>query len=496
MASFALRLALSLMLLVPIPFDAADAGQRSSGGYTLPSSGGYSRPSVGGNYGGYTAPRRPSTGSSGGYGLPSGGGSNYGGRSYGGDTSMSRQSSGDALSGYRASQQPQVDTRRPSTGSGYGSGYSGGTGYGYGSGTGGWDTRRPSAGYGGYGGGAPAFSQQRFGVWDGLLLWGLLNSLSSPGRSSFFYNNQNDPGYQQWRTQADQAAQNDAELRAKLAQLDQQLAQMQGQPRTTAALPPDVATRQAASEHSGGSIVWIILLLGIGVFVLLWVWRRRAARTEAQGTVPQSLKGSADTRFRVGMTFPADPAPFLLAAGKTKVTPPPGGNMMSVETIGVIVDRGVALNRLYLPGGNLFFQIHLGADGKPDECRYFSKLDEVQPASQEEWGAWLDPAQGMIGWPQFQTKDGKMYDRVWSPGQTRIDPIDLDETRQDLKGTSSRKLHSMLYGAATGAAAPAPQTEYILVSAIEEAGQAWVEIHAGIDINPATLTLPTVSFTA
>ena len=54
-------------------------------------------------------------------------------------------------------------------------------------------------------------------------------------------------------------------------------------------------------------------------------------------------------------------------------------------------------------------------------------------------------------------------------------------------------MRAMLYAGATGASQPAPQTEYILVAAVEEAGQAWVEIHAGIDINPASLTLPAVN---
>ena len=47
----------------------------------------------------------------------------------------------------------------------------------------------------------------------------------------------------------------------------------------------------------------------------------------------------------------------------------------------------------------------------------------------------------------------------------------------------------MLYAAPTGAAAPAPQTEYVLVAAVEAGGQAWVEVHAGIDVNPAALSL-------
>ncbi len=57
-------------------------------------------------------------------------------------------------------------------------------------------------------------------------------------------------------------------------------------------------------------------------------------------------------------------------------------------------------------------------------------------------------------------------------------------------------MQAMLYGAPTGGTTPAPPTEYVLVSAIEAAGQAWIEIDAGIDINPAALTLPSVPLAA
>ena len=107
--------------------------------------------------------------------------------------------------------------------------------------------------------------------------------------------------------------------------------------------------------------------------------------------------------------------------------------MISVEAIGLLSDGSVALHRLYLPGRESLFQLHLGPAGTPDECRYFSQIDEVTPASQEEWGFWLDPAQGLIGWPQFQTKDGKTYGRVWAPGGGRIEPRQQTETVQDVK---------------------------------------------------------------
>jgi hypothetical protein len=237
-----------------------------------------------------------------------------------------------------------------------------------------------------------------------------------------------------------------------------------------------------------------VLLLLVAVFLVLWYLRRKMANPAGSvPAVPAALRGTARTRFRVGMTIPIDPAPFVLAAGVTKIEQLTGSGMISVEAVGVLMDGAIPLNRLYLPGRTAFFQLHLGPDGNPDECRYFSRIDRVTPASRDEWGAWLDPAQGMIGWPQFQTKDGKVYDRVWAPGSARIEPRAMEETIQDLNGISRRQLTSMLYAGPTGARSPAPDREYILVTAVDEGGQAWVDIHAGIDINPATLKLPSVA---
>ena len=65
-----------------------------------------------------------------------------------------------------------------------------------------------------------------------------------------------------------------------------------------------------------------------------------------------------------------------------------------------------------------------------------------------------------------------------------------------MRGTSQRRLLAMLYAGPTGAARPAPATEYVLVAVVQEQGSAWVEVHAGIDINPAALTLPAVPWPA
>ncbi len=438
------------------------------------SSGGYSRPGGSFSSGGY----RPSVGGSGGYGRPSvyGGSGGYGAFS-GGDRAISRRNSGQAFQQYQTPRPPP--SAPPSGSSAWGGGWSAPV-----------DRRPPVQGYLPGFGGAP---NRRFGVWDGLLLGALLSSLSQPGHARFFYDNQNDPGYAQWRADADRAAQRDPAVAQKLAELDARLAELQGQPRNPGAPPPNVAPQAAPAQESAGGgsgLVFLVLFLGAGVFVLLWLRRRRTARATP------AIAGSAETRFRVGMTIPVDPAPFLLAAGKTKVRPPEGGGMVSIEAVGLVSDRGVLLHRLYLPGREAFFVLHLGPDGTPDECRYFSQLDEVTPATQAEWGFWLDPAEGMIGWPEFQTKDGKVYGRAWSPGGSRVAPRQQSETVQDLRGSTQRQLMAMLYAGSTGAAPPAPATEYVLVCAVQAQGSAWVEVHAGIDINPAALQLPAVPLTS
>jgi len=437
-------------------------------------SGGYSRPGGGSAYS-YSSRRMP-TSSSGGYSRRSYSGTGYYTGSSG-DQALSRSMSSQALRDYQSAQRSaETYARRQPT-------YAGG-----------FDTpfeaaRRPSVWGGQQVARGPALPGS--GPLTAVALWAALNSLSSPSSAAYFHDYQNEPGYVQWRREADREAANNPTLAAKLGQLDSQLAQMEGQPRNPTATPP-VRAAPAQAESSG--FIWPVLFVGIVILVLLWLWRRRLAHP-ATAAAP-GLTGSAATRFRVGMTMPVDPSPFLLAAGLTKVQPPEGGGMISVEVVGLLRDGAVLLHRLYLPGGKTFFQLHLGADGQPDECRYFSRLDEVTPADGQEWGAWLDPAEGMIGWPSFQTKDGKTYGRVWAPSDSRVPPRQMEETLQLVDHVEQRQQQMMLYGGPTGGTPPAPQTEYILVSAVEAAGQAWVQIDAGIDINPAALTLPSVPLAA
>ena len=409
---------------------------------------------------------------------------------------MARQSSRDALDAFRASAQREESARRPSMGGG-----------------GAWDAprRRDPARemaaaredwYGRSGWSPPPYADRarpQSGIWNTLFLWYMLDTLSRPGHADFFHHHSSDAGYAEWRAEANRRAAEDPALRQKLAALDAQLAARQEQPRSPDYLPPDtpqaiaLATKGKAPD-SGGGMGFILLLILVGVIVW-FAWRRlgsRRTRAAGGGSGKPSGTGYQPDWFRVGMTFPVDPAPFILAADVTQVRAPEGvtsSGLLSVEAVGEVSTDEVRWHRLYLSGGQCFFQVHLDANGQPDECRYFSLLDEVVPSGQEEWAFWLDAAQGAIGWPEFQTKDGKVYTRVWTHGSTRVAPRVLTETLTDVNGTTRRERQAMLYAAPTDAAAPAPPTEYMLVAAAEQADQAWVEIHAGIDVNIGMLNL-------
>ena len=92
------------------------------------------------------------------------------------------------------------------------------------------------------------------------------------------------------------------------------------------------------------------------------------------------------------------------------------------------------------------------------------------PRQRGRVGLLAGPAEGMIGWPSSdQGRQG--LSRLWTPGR----PAPSRTRSMRTAPTSSmtvRTLNTMLYAAPTGAADPAPTTEYVMVSAIEQGGQA------------------------
>ncbi|GGF16250.1 hypothetical protein GCM10011611_22520 [Aliidongia dinghuensis] len=193
--------------------------------------------------------------------------------------------------------------------------------------------------------------------------------------------------------------------------------------------------------------------------------------------------------FRVGMVLEPDPTPFILAAGAIKVADPTGGEKLVVSAVVSLKAGDVNLTRLHLGDSGKFLQLAVSDDGRVEECRYFSLVDRETPPDEDTWDVWLNPDQGLIGWPQFQTLDGQLYDRVWSPGLSRIEPIAFEAKVTAADGSHTLDTRAMLYVRTTGLAEPAPQAEYLMVAVVENGEEAWVDLHAGIDLNPAALTL-------
>lgn len=269
----------------------------------------------------------------------------------------------------------------------------------------------------------------------------------------------------------------------------------------TGVLPPPRQARQA-SGGSGSWFGWLtgLLLLGAVVFLGVVVWRKvsagpgRGGQASAGDPRRRAAGGSSARPRWLSLQRPLtlDPAPFILAAPYVALevpASPTGSGMVGLEAVGEAVSGDLTWHRGYLAGGSAFLQIHLDAAGRLDECRYFSLLDELTPGDESEWSFWLDQAEGMIGWPRFETKDGKSYGRLWVGGEQRVPPRDIQETLETAAGVARRRQQAMLYARETGAAAPAPTTEYLLVAAVEHDDAASVTLHVGIDLDPASLQL-------
>ncbi|MCY3554198.1 MAG: hypothetical protein OXH56_02640 [Gemmatimonadetes bacterium] len=97
--------------------------------------------------------------------------------------------------------------------------------------------------YGGMGWRTPGYafmSYPSFGMWDALFMWSMLDMMSSRRHYAVAHHHANDPGYQEWRSEAERLAEDNTELRAKLDELDRQVATLEGTPRDPEYLPPGV----------------------------------------------------------------------------------------------------------------------------------------------------------------------------------------------------------------------------------------------------------------
>ena len=203
--------------------------------------------------------------------------------------------------------------------------------------------------------------------------------------------------------------------------------------------------------------------------MLFWLWRRRAA--------PASPAGSIRRAWPVGSLPPAGrdgaadrSSPFLLAAGSLRSGRPKRAAGQRR------VDRSAALRRRpaapALPARRPkhFFSCISAPTGGPTSAAIFrSSTRSIRPS----------PGMGILA------RSGAGHDRLavvpdkgrqgirsrWAPGKPAYRRARSMRRCQHPDRVEERQLQAMLYGAPTGGAPPAPDTEYILVCAIEAAGR-------------------------
>ena len=89
-----------------------------------------------------------------------------------------------------------------------------------------------------------------FGMWDTIFLYSMLSSMNHNSHASqFAYNHQNDADYRAWRREADRLAQDNAELKAQLAQMDGGSAKFNGQAIIADYIPNGVDADIAMSQE-------------------------------------------------------------------------------------------------------------------------------------------------------------------------------------------------------------------------------------------------------
>lgn len=103
-----------------------------------------------------------------------------------------------------------------------------------------------------------------FGIFNTLFLFWMLDHMSDKSVAAAAYNHQNDPGFKQWRDEVEKQAKDNADLKAKLGEMDKQIKSMEGTPKNPGYLPPGVPVEAALSPAALAKSGKPVLRLGTG----------------------------------------------------------------------------------------------------------------------------------------------------------------------------------------------------------------------------------------
>jgi len=93
-------------------------------------------------------------------------------------------------------------------------------------------------------------TRPRFGMWDAMVWWMILDNVGGRNSYAMAYHHADDPGYREWRQEADRMAEDDAVLKTKLTDLDARVASLEGTPVQPGYLPDGMPPEVALSAEA------------------------------------------------------------------------------------------------------------------------------------------------------------------------------------------------------------------------------------------------------
>lgn len=120
-------------------------------------------------------------------------------------------------------------------------------------------------------------SYNSFGMWDAMYLWFMLDHINDRQYALMYYNHQNDPGMQQFRSELNRLSQDNQDLKAKLANLEVQEAALKAEnvkqdPNYMPKGAEEVALKSDLVTEEGTSTLKIVCWVFIGLASLALIF--------------------------------------------------------------------------------------------------------------------------------------------------------------------------------------------------------------------------------
>lgn len=184
--------------------------------------------------------------------------------------------------------------------------------------------------------------------------------------------------------------------------------------------------------------------------------------------------------LRIGAILAVDVAETLRFEGLDLSWPLPQGELL-VEALSAMPLFGLTLVRAYARHQEdaLLFQFNMDATGTLADISLFRLLQEIRPATPEDWALWLGQG-GLIGGRDLTAPNGLRSLRQWGDGDY-APPVEAEELIfTDPQAPPRCVFHQMmLYARDVG-----EESENTLLSADKEPDAALVRAWVGVDMTP------------